>query len=57
MWEKLIFLAAYKGIEFVFRRIERRQQQETKREALYREAMERFRKYKEMGDGEAEVCK
>ena len=50
MFEKLIFLTAYKSLEYIFWRIKKRQQEETKKEALYREAMERFKKYKEMGD-------
>ncbi|MCK5138484.1 MAG: hypothetical protein KAQ85_01455 [Thermodesulfovibrionia bacterium] len=53
MLEKLIFLFAYKGIEHISRRIEqkrmREQREESKKEALYREAMERFKKYREMG--------
>jgi hypothetical protein len=52
MIEKLIFLFVYKSIEHISKRIEQKRMQEqrleNKKEAVFREAMERFKKYKEM---------
>ena len=52
MWSKLILFVGYKAIEHISKRIEqkriREQAEETKKEAVLREAMERFKKYKEM---------
>lgn len=53
MWEKLAILAAMRGLEYLFKRLEqeriaKQQAAESKQQALVREALERFEKYKEM---------
>ncbi len=52
MWSKLIFLIGYKAIEHISKRIEQKRMREQRlaneKELALRDAMDRFKKYKEM---------